>query len=416
MDRKTAAVDAQQYGFIDFIVGPLVRAYRWHSSSSRPELLRYSLFPLGLRSLFCSPRPFCLLCGSVLALCGPPSSFSFRALVPPFPQFNSWADALEPAAIAPCLEHLSINKAYYKSRLPPPPQPQTPVTAPLTSPSSPASRKHSPSPSMASASSSLSSTSSSGLAIVSPTPRRGSTIAVLSPASKRDSINFPQLQLQLLAASSLIPTPWKNGGGLTREIMCWPMGSSMDAGNFTWRVSSATIRAPGGPFSPFPGRTRLLALVASPGSGGALRLHVEGEARPRDMRTDDGVVQRFEGGLKVSAEVDQDSPDVQDVGLIFGPTVRVEAELRRLESGQSTKVELCSAPSRQQLLVVLLAGSAQVAFAPAAVGPARPQPHPISLITPLDCAFVPDMCADGKLDFVAQANETTLLVFHVAPA
>ena len=26
MDRKTAAVDAQQYGFIDFIVGPLVRA------------------------------------------------------------------------------------------------------------------------------------------------------------------------------------------------------------------------------------------------------------------------------------------------------------------------------------------------------------------------------------------------------
>jgi len=39
---------------------------------------------------------------------------------------------------------------------------------------------------------------------------------------------------------------WKNGGGVTREIICQPLGAGMD--DFDWRVSIAHI-ASDGPFS-----------------------------------------------------------------------------------------------------------------------------------------------------------------------
>ncbi|CAM3548982.1 HutD family protein [Bordetella sputigena] len=56
--------------------------------------------------------------------------------------------------------------------------------------------------------------------------------------------------------------PWKNGGGLTREIVCWPPGADMD--NFLWRISVARIAA-GGPFSRFPGMDRIITLLSGPG-------------------------------------------------------------------------------------------------------------------------------------------------------
>ena len=48
-------------------------------------------------------------------------------------------------------------------------------------------------------------------------------------------------------------TPWKNGGGSTRELVCWPPGAGTDA--FGWRVSVARIAA-AGPFSAFAGVDR----------------------------------------------------------------------------------------------------------------------------------------------------------------
>lgn len=58
------------------------------------------------------------------------------------------------------------------------------------------------------------------------------------------------------------PTPWKNGGGHTRELACWPPGASMDG--FEWRVSVATIAAPG-PFSAFAGIDRQIMLLDGDG-------------------------------------------------------------------------------------------------------------------------------------------------------
>ena len=57
-------------------------------------------------------------------------------------------------------------------------------------------------------------------------------------------------------------TPWKNGGGHTRELACWPPGAGMEG--FEWRVSVATIAAPG-PFSAFAGVDRRIMLLDGDG-------------------------------------------------------------------------------------------------------------------------------------------------------
>ena len=62
-------------------------------------------------------------------------------------------------------------------------------------------------------------------------------------------------------------TPWKNGGGSTQEIACWPPGAGMDG--FEWRVSLATVDRPG-PFSVFPGIDRQIMLLDGDG------LHLRG--------------------------------------------------------------------------------------------------------------------------------------------
>ncbi len=68
--------------------------------------------------------------------------------------------------------------------------------------------------------------------------------------------------------STLPATPWKNGGGVTREIVCGPAGASLD--RFDWRVSIATI-ASDGPFSAFPGIDRIITLL----EGGGVQLASE---------------------------------------------------------------------------------------------------------------------------------------------
>lgn len=58
-------------------------------------------------------------------------------------------------------------------------------------------------------------------------------------------------------------TPWKNGGGSTREIACWPPGAGLD--DFDWRVSVANIDS-SGPFSRFLGVDRVIVLLEGNGA------------------------------------------------------------------------------------------------------------------------------------------------------
>ena len=62
-------------------------------------------------------------------------------------------------------------------------------------------------------------------------------------------------------ASAAAPAPWKNGGGVTRELLRLPADSGDD---WTLRISVADISADG-PFSPFPGITRWFAVLEGAG-------------------------------------------------------------------------------------------------------------------------------------------------------
>lgn len=68
--------------------------------------------------------------------------------------------------------------------------------------------------------------------------------------------------LRIVRANALKAAPWKNGGGVTREVAAYPVGASLDA--FVWRVSVADVERPG-PFSRFAGVDRTLVLLAGQG-------------------------------------------------------------------------------------------------------------------------------------------------------
>jgi environmental stress-induced protein Ves len=59
------------------------------------------------------------------------------------------------------------------------------------------------------------------------------------------------VSLKLLRAADRAAMPWKNGGGITRDVALSGVGPD----DFTWRVSLAEIERPG-PFSRYPGIDR----------------------------------------------------------------------------------------------------------------------------------------------------------------
>lgn len=73
--------------------------------------------------------------------------------------------------------------------------------------------------------------------------------------------------LQVLRAADRAASPWKNGGGVTREVASSPSGT----GDFDWRVSLADV-ACGGPFSFFEGVDRVITVV----EGDGMALTVDG--------------------------------------------------------------------------------------------------------------------------------------------
>lgn len=104
--------------------------------------------------------------------------------------------------------------------------------------------------------------------------------------------------MQQVRETDATPVPWRNGGGLTRELLAWP-----SAADWRLRLSVADV-AQDGPFSPYPGVTRVFVVLQ--GEGVALdfegRVHTvrpgdaplvfAGEAAP-GCRLLDGPVRDF---------------------------------------------------------------------------------------------------------------------------
>ena len=102
--------------------------------------------------------------------------------------------------------------------------------------------------------------------------------------------NLHKFDLQTLPAMA-----WKNGGGVTREIVREPAGASLD--DFDWRVSVADIAA-AGPFSRFVGVDRHLLLL----EGDGVNL-TSAEAGLDVSLLADGTVLAFSGDVDMGSQL-----------------------------------------------------------------------------------------------------------------
>ena len=107
----------------------------------------------------------------------------------------------------------------------------------------------------------------------------------------------------------IVPQPWKNGHGLTRELAAAPAGAR--AGEFDWRLSVADI-SQDAPFSAYAGVDRCIVLL----DGSGLALHAPGWTRQLDEPFRPFV---FAGEEPVQAR------------LVNGPTVDFNVMVRRAQ-------------------------------------------------------------------------------------
>lgn len=104
--------------------------------------------------------------------------------------------------------------------------------------------------------------------------------------------------MQSFSRQTLPVMPWKNRGGTTQEIACWPTGAGLD--DFDWRASIATIAA-AGPFSAFAGMDRSIMLLDGDGvrlraQGGAVDHRLDVRHRPFAFSGDEAVDCSLLGG------------------------------------------------------------------------------------------------------------------------
>lgn len=71
------------------------------------------------------------------------------------------------------------------------------------------------------------------------------------------------MTLRVVHCDEVAPQPWKNGGGLTRELLAWPAAGT-HGNDWALRISVADIRA-GGPFSAYAGIERWFAVLEGAG-------------------------------------------------------------------------------------------------------------------------------------------------------
>ena len=122
--------------------------------------------------------------------------------------------------------------------------------------------------------------------------------------------------MKLVSISAIPPQPWKNGGGLTRELAL-----STDDHGLIWRLSVADV-ASAGPFSEFPGLKRVLTVIE--GQGLLLR-HERGV-----IKAPKGEPVRFDGDLAIDCDLIGGA--VRDFNLIYDPA-RARMDVAPLAAG-----------------------------------------------------------------------------------
>ncbi|MEX3764187.1 HutD family protein [Paraburkholderia phenoliruptrix] len=147
----------------------------------------------------------------------------------------------------------------------------------------------------------------------------------------------------LIRAAELVASPWKNGGGVTREVAAHPADAGLDA--FVWRVSVADV-AQAGPFSRFAGIDRTLVLLSGAGmlldeaqSDNAVKTHAL--TRPLDIA-------RFAGEARIDARL-VDGPTRDFNLMVRRGAARGELEVWR-QTQQVQKVQQSTQPQSERTL------------------------------------------------------------------
>jgi environmental stress-induced protein Ves len=160
--------------------------------------------------------------------------------------------------------------------------------------------------------------------------------------------------VQIIRQSEFKSTPWKNGGGVTREAFRVPARGDP----FRWRVSVAHIDQ-SGPFSDFAGYNRFMVLLR--GGGVALK-YSNGEGR---LLRDVGDVAQFDGALATECDL-LDGPCV-DLNLMVAKSLpRACAQVKPLHQ----PLALPAVPGRTTVIfpidaaLVVHAGAAAAALEP----------------------------------------------------
>ena len=116
------------------------------------------------------------------------------------------------------------------------------------------------------------------------------------------------MQPLTVRTADVAAAPWKNGGGVTRELLriAQPGAAAGAGADWLLRISLADIAADG-PFSPFDGVTRWFAVIEGPGVHLRWPADEACAARELDLRPGD-------------APLEFDGVDAPDCRLLGGPT------------------------------------------------------------------------------------------------
>jgi uncharacterized protein len=123
--------------------------------------------------------------------------------------------------------------------------------------------------------------------------------------------------LQIIRKSSFKAIPWKNGGGITHEVIRAPVTGDP----FLWRVSVADIES-SGPFSDFTGYRRHMVLLR--GRGLMLRFGTGDHCRLQKV----GDSTQFDGAAAPHCDL-LDGPCV-DLNFMVAESLRADARVLRL--------------------------------------------------------------------------------------
>jgi len=149
--------------------------------------------------------------------------------------------------------------------------------------------------------------------------------------------------LGIVRFAELPVIPWRNGGGVTREVVA---SGGSDPQDFDWRISIADVSQPG-PFSAFPGVDRVITLV----EGERMELVIDGAVHVLGLHES----LSFDGASQASCSLPTGS--TRDLNVMTRSD-RLSAAVAVRDLSETRPIAVSGAQ-----IVVLLTGSGMVAGA-----------------------------------------------------